>query len=158
MTDENLQQLMKLEGEWKGRGAGRYPTIDSFEYDETIRFDPDASYPLIHYEQRTWLTSGEASHWESGFIRPLEDGAIDVSNSQDSGRVEVLRGRLSPADGGFVLALESVVLDHDPRLVRTRRTFTLNDDTLRYLVEMATHTTPEPRMQQHLEAVLTRQA
>ena len=159
MIDEIMKALSVLSGSWKGRGVGNYPTIDPFEYDETLRFETDTGYPLIHYEQHTWLKpSGESSHWESGFIRPLEDGSIDLSNSQDSGRVEVLRGGLQrSADGADLhLVLDNVVLEHDSRLHRTRRTFTVRGEILHYVVYMATHTTPEPKLQQHLEARLKR--
>jgi hypothetical protein len=156
LVDATMTRLSALEGIWRGRGSGNYPTIDSFEYDETLIFEPDASYPLIHYRQRTrLLPSGESSHWESGFIRPLDDGVVEVSNSQDSGRVEVLRGRLDDGEP-LRLVLDSVVLDHDPRLVQTRRILTLQNGTLRYEVQMSTRTTPEPVLQTHLEAVLSR--
>ena len=160
MTERTMRHLRGLHGTWTGRGSGNYPTIDPFEWTETLRVELDDSYPLLHYEQRTYLVpSGEASHWESGFIRPLEDGSTEVSSSQDSGRVEVLRGRLTESEGndvGWSLELDSVVLDHDPRLHRTRRVFTFSGDTLLYVVHMATHTTPEPRLSQHLEARLRR--
>ncbi|MCP3981157.1 MAG: FABP family protein [bacterium] len=158
--EASVSRLALLAGRWKGRGAGEYPTIESFEYEEDLRFDLDAGYPLIHYEQKTLLLPArEPSHWESGFIRPLEDGSIEISNSQESGRVEVLRGRLDAAGtkpDGFEIDFESVVLQHDPRLVATRRTWQLSGDTLRYVAYMATHTTPEPRQTRHLEAVLRR--
>ena len=161
MIEETMRRLECLAGRWTGRGRGNYPTIEPFEYEETLRFDPDASYPLIHYEQRTRLIpTGEASHWESGFIRPLDDGSIELSNSQDSGRVEVLRGALAePEDAAdnLQLVLASVVLDHDPRLQGTSRIFTVRGDNLRYAVMMATHTTPQPELQQHLVAELKRQ-
>jgi len=160
MIEPTMRQLRRLHGTWTGRGSGNYPTIDPFEWTETLRFELDESYPLLHYEQRTYLApSGDASHWESGFIRPLEHGSIEISSSQDSGRVEVLRGRLTEIegkDGDWSLELDSIVLDHDPRLHRTRRVFTLSGDTLLYVVDMATHTTPEPRLSQHLEARLRR--
>jgi len=160
MIERSMRHLRRLHGSWTGKGVGNYPTIDPFEWTETLRFELDDGYPMLHYEQRTYLVpSDEASHWESGFIRPLEDGSIEISNSQDSGRVEVLRGRLTEiegSDGDWSIELNSVVLDHDPRLHRTRRVFTLCGDTLLYVVQMATHTTPEPRLGQHLEARLRR--
>jgi len=157
VIDETMRRLSLLEGTWRGTGAGDYPTIDAFEYEETIRFDVDDSYPLIHYEQKTRLIpSGEASHWESGFIRPLDDGSVEWSSVQDSGRVEVLRGRLAAATGETRLVLDSIVLGHDPRLVSTQRTFTLRGDRLSYIVRMSTRTTPEPRLGRHLKAELER--
>ena len=152
--------LSALEGTWAGRGSGRYPTIESFDYEETVRFEREITEPLTHYEQKTRLIpSGEPSHWESGFIRQMEGDAVEILNSQNSGRVEVLRGRWtidaqSPTELHFTF--DSVALENDPRLVRTRRIWTVRDDTLRYEVLMATRTTPEPKLETHLQAVLTR--
>jgi hypothetical protein len=155
-----VRRLKPLVGRWKGRGSGDYPTIDAFEFEETLNFELDTSYPMFHYEQRTLLLpEREPSHWESGFIRLMEDGTIEVSNSQDSGRVEVLGGRpeaAGDAAGGFEIVLDSLVLAHDPRLAQTRRVWTLRGDSLRYVTYMATHTTPQPELLQHLEAALER--
>ncbi|MFQ6023709.1 MAG: heme-binding beta-barrel domain-containing protein [Acidiferrobacterales bacterium] len=160
MIEATMRRLLPLQGSWGGKGVGGYPTIESFEYEETLRFELNSAYPLIHYEQRTLLVpSREPSHWECGFIRPLEDGSIEISNAQDSGRIEVLRGRLIDTEregDDLRIALDSVVLDHDPRLVCTRRTFTVRANTLRYVMDMSTHTTPAPQLGQHLEAVLKR--
>ena len=133
MIAETMERLAVLDGTWRGRGAGHYPTIDDFEYEEMLRFELERAYPMIHYEQRTLLLpSREPSHWESGFIRATEDCTIEISNSQDSGRVEVLRGRLvDPPDGAELrLELASAVLDHDPRLAETRRVLTLENLSL----------------------------
>jgi hypothetical protein len=154
--DETQTLLGRLAGSWSGSGVGDYPTIERFEYEETLRFELDARYPLIHYEQRTRLASGEASHWESGFLRWQEDGSIELSNAQDSGRVEVLRGRLVELEDGFDLSLMSVAIAWDPRMVGTRRDFRVRADRLDYVVQMSTSTTDSPRMGQHLEAHLER--
>jgi len=131
-----------------------------FEYEEHLRFEVNLAYPLIHYEQKTvLLPARQPSHWESGFIRVLESGAIEISNSQDSGRVEVLRGFMNLetlAEGELLIEFNHVVIAHDPRLVQTRRIFSLRGDVLRYQKFMSTHTTPQPKLQQHLEAVLRR--
>ena len=149
-----MERLRPLHGIWRGRGRGCYPTIEPFEYEENLRFELDIRYPMIHYEQRTFLTpSGDASHWESGFIRRVDD-AFEVSSAQDSGRVEVLRGTLNTSGDALRLDLDSVVLAHDPRLVRTRRRITLQGGVLRYVKWMATHTTSLPELLQHLEAEL----
>ena len=164
-TDEvslNLARLSPLLGIWKGTGRGKFPTIEAFDYTEGLKFESNGCEPLIHFEQRTWVqssteTNGSPLHWESGFIRPLEDGSIEISNAQNSGRVEVLKGRIDMAEylkGILLMSFKSVLFGNDPRLVQTRRTFTLKDKTLSYLLEMATVRTPN--LQQHLEARLTR--
>ena len=154
-----LELLQPLLGRWAGAGSGRYPTIPSFEYLEHLQFVADAARPLIHYEQFTRQRSEDQtvyqpSHWESGFLRPVEGGMSEVSNAQDGGRVEVLRGPILAAGGVLTLELESVLLGHDERLVRTRRTFVVEGDRLRYEVRM--HTTRVPELTVHLQAELGR--
>jgi hypothetical protein len=160
MIEELMTRLEPLRGSWAGTGAGDYPTIDAFRYQEQLTFEFAPSYPMIFYQQRAQLLpSLEPSHWESGFIRPLEDGLLEISNSQDSGRVEVLRGPATSGPDGphqLRLLLDHVALSHDDRLAGTRREFTLDGDVLTYVVSMATHTTPTPQLQQHLRATLQR--
>lgn len=50
-----MDALFYLKGSWQGKGKGQYPTIEPFEYEEIIHFEPNASYPLVHYEQKTVL-------------------------------------------------------------------------------------------------------
>jgi putative alpha-1,2-mannosidase len=60
-----------LHGTWVGTGTGIYPTLPDFAYTETTHFVYEAAYPLVHFEQRTWLAPDhEPAHWESGFLRP----------------------------------------------------------------------------------------
>jgi hypothetical protein len=158
----NFAKLLPLLGVWRGTGNGKFPTIESFAYTEELKFESNSCEPLIHFEQKTWDQSstesnGSPLHWESGFIRPVEDGSIEISNAQNGGRVEVLKGCIDMDEylkGALRLSLESILFGNDPRLVQTRRTLTLKDNTLSYLIEMATVRTPQ--LQQHLEAVLTR--
>ena len=154
-----FEWLRPLLGRWTGTGVGRYPTIPSFEYNEQLHFVADAARPLIHYEQFTRQRSEgqsvhQPSHWESGFLRPVAGGMLEVSNAQDGGRVEVLRGPIRTAGGVLTLELESLLLGHDERLVRTRRTFVVEADRLRYEVHM--HTNRVPALTVHLQAELGR--
>ena len=45
--------LEMLAGEWTGAGIGLYPTIEPFEYLETLRFALDEKGANLHYEQKT---------------------------------------------------------------------------------------------------------
>ncbi|MFT5050373.1 MAG: hypothetical protein ACI8QZ_001774 [Chlamydiales bacterium] len=150
------ERLARLVGHWHGKGVGDYPTIDRFEYQEDLRFESEPAYPVMRYEQRTQLVNGEPSHWEFGFLRWLEDLSIEVSNVQVGGRVEVLHGSIETVGESVVLGLESVVLGHDARLVRTRRSITVDGDRLHYQAHMHTNTLETPRMLLHLEARLER--
>lgn len=158
--DAIMQRLGVLHGCWKGNGKGQYPTIDPFEYQENLCFEFDASYPLIHYDQKTvLLPTMEPSHWESGFIRVLESGLIEIANAQTGGRVEVLHGQLdsgSLSKEEFKIEFTSAVLANDPRLIQTKRVLSVKGHVLHYAQWMSTNTTPEPMLLPHLEAVLTR--
>ncbi len=147
-----------MQGLWKGKGEGKFPTIDSFKYEEHLQFEVNLAYPLIHYEQKTILLSTqEPSHWESGFIRVLDEDIIEISNSQDSGRVEILQGKMSNvSDVGYQLAFTSIALANDPRLVKTSREFKVIGNTLECHQSMATHTTQKPIMLPHLHSILTK--
>lgn len=153
-----FESLSCLSGRWVGRGRGQYPTIEPFEFVEETTFLLAPEYPMVRYEQRTWIEPGrEASHWELGVWRVVEGGEIEISNAQDSGRVEVLRGRLEVGeDGALKLPLSSKYIGNDPRLVRTERVLTVHAGVLHYLKYMTTTTTPSPERILHLEATLER--
>ena len=100
MIADTFDQLCAFAGTWQGEGRGRFPTIDDFRYEERLQLVADDAYPLLAYEQRTWLEDGEPGHWESGFWRPGPGGVVEISNAQESGRVEVLSGRVRQTDAG----------------------------------------------------------
>lgn len=155
---KNLEILSLLSGRWHGRGRGQYPTIEPFEYAEETTFLYAPEYPMIRYEQRTWLEPERvASHWELGLVRQVETGELEISNAQDSGRVEVLRGSLEVhGEGELTLTLSSTCLANDPRIVRTERILTLRAGELHYRKHMTTTTTAVPERLLHLEATLER--
>ena len=153
-----MQHLAPLVGRWRGRGIGQFPTIDGFAYFEELVFHANGHEALLHYEQKTWRAEGDARgeplHWESGFVIPQEDGTIEISNAQNGGRVEVLAGPLNPRTNGFMLDLESVVLNHDARLRSSQRVLWLDGVQLSY--EVAMETTRVSPVHHHLSASLTR--
>ncbi|MCA8954355.1 MAG: FABP family protein [Planctomycetes bacterium] len=155
-----FELLSPLEGRWVGRGRGQYPTIEPFEFTEETTFLFAPEYPMVRYEQRTWLEPGrEASHWELGVWRPVDGGELEISNAQDSGRVEVLRGSLAVGGGDVLtLTLVSKCFGNDPRLVRTERIITVRPGELHYVAFMATTTTAVPERLLHLEATLEKVA
>jgi hypothetical protein len=113
-----------LEGTWAGEGRGQYPTITSFDYRETLAFTRRDEKTLA-YEQRTqkqmdgqseWLVS----HWESGFIRVLEGGELELVNAQSGGRSEVLTGTVEMSGSTFTINFLSRTITNDPRMVLVR--------------------------------------
>ena len=150
-----LDALRRLEGDWAGNGEGEFPTIDSFAYRETFHFYCNGIEPMLHFEQRTWRQpNDEPLHWESGFLRLDDSGEIEMVNSQNGERVEVMRGQLQWDAESLNLELNSTLLGNDPRLTATRRRYTLSGPTLSYRIWMATTRCPE--LTHHLEASLQR--
>lgn len=155
-----MTNLLKiLAGEWAGTGLGGYPTIESFEYHETLSFTSDETRPLLHYEQKTrrrnaGQTDFVPSHWETGFLYLISDNHVGVANAQIGGRVEVLTGTIEPAPAGLVLRLQSSLFANDPRMQEASRIITVNGDTLHYTMHMQTAKVPQLAL--HLEATLER--
>lgn len=147
-----------LEGTWQGIGRGGYPTISSFDYREKLVFTRRNETTLA-YDQRTEKHvdgSGKfvTSHWESGFIRILEDEELELINAQSGGRGEVLSGHIESFDSTIRLHFVSKALMNDVRMLSTARRFELEGDQLRYEMEMST--TEVPHLTQHLAIILER--
>jgi len=147
-----------LEGSWQGEGRGGYPTVTPFDYREKLVFTRRNETTLA-YEQRTekrmdGTTEYLTSHWENGFISVLENGDLELVNAQSGGRGEVLTGRIEVLDSMFRLNFVSKALMNDPRMVSTARAFELEEDQLRYEMEMST--TKVPNLSRHLLISLER--
>ena len=156
MSNQDILHL--LLGEWWGSGKGEFPTIEPFEYLETISFSSDGR-PFLHYDQKTrrrrsGQTEYAPSHWESGFIRMPSDGQVEVTCAQNGGRLEMLRGSLESTETGLILRLQSTAFLNDPRMLETSRIITLEGDTLHYTQTM--HTTAVKASTHHVEARLNR--
>jgi THAP4-like, heme-binding beta-barrel domain len=150
--------LHLLLGIWSGTGQGEFPTIEPFEYLETLRFSSDGR-SFLHYEEKTQRrkpgqTDYVPSHWESGFIRLLPDGQVELINTQNGGRLEKLTGSLEQTTSGMILHLSSESILNDPRMSETSRMIILEGDTLRYAQSMGTIAVPE--LTYHVEATLKR--
>ncbi len=151
-----------LVGAWAGEGVARFPTIETAPYFEEIVVEKSPNEPHYHYEQNTWRHNsaggkGEFLHWESGFIQILESGGLQMLNAQNSGRVEVLFGKIEKGDGengALSLTFEKELIGNDERIITARRRYVLQRKKLSYTVEMAT--TEAPELQLHLDAVLER--
>lgn len=156
MNDREILGL--LVGEWTGAGRGEFPTIDPFEYLETLRFTSD-DRPFLHYEQKTQRRSaGQTdyvpSHWESGFMRLLSDGSLELINAQSGGRLELMIGSLESTKAGLSLRFKSAAFFNDPRMLESSRAITVEGDTLHYILNMGT--TAVPQSVHHVEATLKR--
>jgi len=153
----STQVLNLLEGIWRGEGRGQFPTVTSFDYRETLIFTRRDEKTLA-YEQRTqkrydgqteWLES----HWENGFIRVLDNGALELTSAQ-IGRTEVLIGSIETLGNLIRIHFVSKTITNDPRLISSVRTIELESDSLRYEMEM--QTTEVNQLTGHLKITLQR--
>lgn len=153
---EAMAPLAGLVGTFAGEGRGDYPTIEAFEYRETVTFG-HVGKPFLAYRQATsHPTSGAPMHAESGYLRHVGDGRVELVLAHPTGIVEVEEGNLETA--ADVVALEltttAIGLTGTAKDVRSlRRRFVLDGDELRYDVWMAHADTPETH---HLAARLRR--
>ena len=150
------QLFALLEGTWEGEGRGGYPTVNSFDYHETLIFMRRDEKTLA-YDQRTQKrydgqTEYLVSHWENGFIRILDNDELELVNTQSNGRGEVLVGTIETLDSLLRIHFVSKVLTNDSRVVSSARTFELEGETMRYEMEM--QTTEVNRLTHHLKNAL----
>ena len=150
-----LQILTLLAGTWTGQGRGQFPSVTSFDYRETLTFTRRDEKTLA-YEQRTqkrydgqteWLES----HWESGFLRILENGELEMTCAQ-IGRTEVLMGTVESMNNIVRIHFVSKTITNDSRMISSARIFELEGDTLRYEMEM--RTTKVEQSTPHLKGTL----
>nr|GEU91775.1 hypothetical protein [Tanacetum cinerariifolium] len=145
-----VEPLSYLIGTWKGTGEGGFPTISSFSYGEELTFTHPGNKPVIAYSQKTWkLNSGEPMHAESGYWRPKPDGTIEVVIAQSTGLVEIQKGTYDPEKKE--INLQSELVGNASKVKEISRVFTLVNEELTYVVEMATNLTSR---QPHLKASL----
>ena len=145
-----------LLGTWHGEGHGGYPEMRSFRYREEMRVS-HAGKAYLAFEQRTWEldeagTAGREVHGESGYLRCRDGGELELVVAMAPGHAELSTGRVE----GPRIRLESAgVLDAASAspVSAVKRTWWLEDDVLRYDLEMSAKGQP---MSWHLSAELRR--
>lgn len=154
----DLELLRGLVGTWRGPGAGEYPTIDPFEYQEEVTFG-HVGKPFLAYGQKTRHASTDLPlHAETGYWRPVGDGGIEVVIVHPTGITEILLGQpeAGPEPGDVVLDLLSTSVTGTPTaksVTEVHRRFELRGDELTYDVAMAAVGQP---LTHHLHATLHR--
>lgn len=158
----DLEPLAFLLGTWKGQGAGEYPTIDSFTYNEEVTFG-HVGKPFLAYSQKTrHAETGEPLHAEVGYLRAVNEPderrvGFELALVQPTGIIEthhvtiagtsfstsVAATYFSPLAGPAATSVTDVV-----------RRVSVTDNQMSYRVSMAASGEP---LTHHLEASLNRQ-
>jgi len=153
----DLAVLAPLVGTWSGPGHGSYPTIEPFDYVETVTFEPTGKPFLVYRQTTRRAADGVPLHTETGYLRLGRPGQVELVVAQPIGIVEVDEGPIDADGGDLRLMLRS-------RLVGTtataktvdavERTLAVTADILHSTLAMAAVGTP---LTGHLDATLHRQ-
>jgi THAP4-like, heme-binding beta-barrel domain len=152
----DLGPLTPLLGTWAGRGAGKYPTIQPFEYFEEVVFS-HVGKPFLTYSQKTRaVADGKPLHAETGFLRAPQPGRVELVLAHPSGITEIDVGTYS-VTGDLVeieMTTSSIGLTPTAKDVNALgRSLRIDGDELSYTVRMGAVGQP---LQNHLTAVLHR--
>ncbi len=148
----DLEAVRFLLGRWEGRGKGNYPTIEPFEYLETVWFEAGPKKPWVAYRQATKdALSGEPLHAEYGYLRVLPGHRLEMVIAQPTGIAEIHTGTVE----GTHIHLRAGRVEITPgakEVTDVERHLTVDGDQLSYRLSMAA---VGHELQQHLTATLT---
>jgi THAP4-like, heme-binding beta-barrel domain len=155
----DLEALAPLLGTWAGRGRGKYPTIQTFEYLEEVVFS-HVGKPFLVYTQKTKaVADGRPLHAETGYLRVPQPGRVELVLAHPNGITEIDAGTYSvTGDVCDVIEVElsSTAIGLAPTAKEVNelgRSLRVAGDDLSYTVRMGAVGQP---LQDHLAAVLHR--
>jgi hypothetical protein len=152
----DLEALAPLLGSWAGQGAGKYPTIQPFEYLEEVVFS-HLGKPFLAYAQKTRaVADGRPLHAETGYLRVPQPGRVELVLAHPNGITEIEVGAYTVTGDVIELALSTTAIGLAPtakEVTALGRSLRIDGDELSYSVQMSAVGQP---LQDHLTAVLYR--
>ncbi|SRR5579875_356544 len=147
-----IAPIAVLVGRWSGRGHGEYPTIEGFDYDETVEFSHVGKPFLVYRQTTTDPGDGRPLHEELGYWRLARPNWVEIVVAQPTGIVEVSEGEFDGSS--FRLRSKAVQRATSAKEVTViERDLNIDGDVLRYSLRMAAVGHPLAR---HLSAELVR--
>jgi hypothetical protein len=153
----DIAVLAPLLGTWAGRGAGEYPTIESFGYLEEITFG-HVGKPFLTYGQKTKSDdeTGRPLHAEVGFVRAPSPGRVEWVLAHPTGIAEIEEGTLTIDGTAIVMELTTTTVGLSASakdVTALGRSFRIDGDELTYVLRLGAVGQP---LQHHLGATLRR--
>ena len=152
----DLEALAPLLGTWAGRGEGKYPTIEPFEYLEEVVFS-HVGKPFLAYAQKTRaVADGKPLHAEIGYLRVPQPGRVELVLAHPNGITEIDAGTYAVTDDVIEVELSSTAIGLAPtakEVTALGRSFRVDGDDLSYTLRMGA---VGQSLQDHLTAVLHR--
>jgi len=152
----DLEALAPLLGTWAGRGEGKYPTIEPFEYLEEVVFS-HVGKPFLAYAQKTKaVADGRPLHAEIGYLRVPRPGHVELLLAHPNGITEIDTGTYSVTGDVIEIELSSTTIGLAPtakEVTALGRSFRVDGDDLSYTLRMGA---VGQSLQDHLTAVLHR--
>ena len=136
----NVAPFAWLLGTWQGGGDGDYPTIEKFTFGQELIFQQDGR-PFMHYMAKAWLLDADGNKvrdaaQETGFLRCLEDGSVEMMLTHNTGITELYLGKVEGAK--LELSTDAVMRSATAKeYAGARRLYGLVEGDLWFAMDMA---------------------
>ncbi|MGV2584073.1 UNVERIFIED_CONTAM: FABP family protein, partial [Mycobacterium avium subsp. hominissuis] len=131
----DLAALAPLLGTWTGRGSGKYPTIQPFDYLEEVTFS-HVGKPFLAYAQKTRAAAdGKPLHAETGYLRVPQPGRLELVLAHPSGITEIEVGSYAVTGGLIEMRMSTTSIGLTPtakEVTALGRWFRIDGDKLSY--------------------------